>query len=684
MPKAVDFYGFFRYNFNWTTLIFSLLGVDLVFASKGLRFQLVALFLLFTVLPALLGAAASSYLNLGAYKETTIQSNLTAARLIGNEVKDVLDSSQGLVEALANAPAAKALDAAAVKDMIIAAQKANPHFELIFVMDSTGMQFARTSGALANRGDRQYFKEAIKGSTFFTDTYISAFTNAPTVTVAAPIRNNAGAVIGVFAADISLKTVWEIADRTQFGKTGYVDIVDNKGTIIAHPDKQRVLKKESLAEVPYVKEVISGSTGSLEGSSTRGDQSLIVYVPLDKYKWGVIAHEPTNEVFAAVNQAMLFTGILILFFLCAAGGAAFYIARGIALPLQALVGAADKVAHGDLSTDIQVKGVKEVNELAAKFNTMTASLRGLITKTASTSEMVASASQQLAAAAGQVGKASQEVASTIQHVAEGATTQVHLSSESISLINRMSGSIVEADAAAKAVAQASGGSQKAAEQGSGQVQNAVDMMERIRRDVEAAASIINNLGHKSRQIGQIVDVIAGIAGQTNLLALNAAIEAARAGEQGRGFAVVAEEVRKLAEQSETAAREISDIIGAIQSETGEAVSAMEKGSQEVVRGVEVVGASGTAFTVIFDAIRNMDRQAGNIVTMTERQRKDSNNVVEAVGGIADAARANAASAQQVAAASQEQNAAVEEIAASAARLAEMATELQEAVSKFKV
>lgn len=660
------------------------MGVDLVFSSKGLRFQLMVLFLLFTVLPALFGAAASSYLNQGAYKDTTVQSNLTATRLIGNEVKDVLDSSQGLVEALANSPAAKTLDAAAVKDMIVAAQKANPHFELIFVMDSTGMQFARTSGALANRGDRLYFKEAIKGNTFFTDTYISAFTNAPTVTVAAPIRNSAGAIIGVFAADISLKTVWEIADRTQFGKTGYIDIVDNKGTIIAHPDKQRVLKKESLAELAYVKEAIGGKSGFLEGSSTRGEQSLIVYSPVEKYNWGVIAHEPTNEVFAAVNKTILVTGLLILLSLCAAGAAAFYISRGIALPLQALVGAADKVARGDLSTDIKVKGVKEVNELASKFNDMTASLRSLITKTASISEMVASASQQLAAAAGQVGKASQEVATTIQYVAEGATNQVQLSSDSISLINRMSSSILEADTAAKAVAQASAGSQKAAEQGAGQVQNAVDMMERIRQDVEAAASIINNLGHKSRQIGQIVDVIAGIAGQTNLLALNAAIEAARAGEQGRGFAVVAEEVRKLAEQSETAAREISDIIGAIQSETGEAVSAMEKGSQEVVRGVEVVGASGNAFTVIFDAIRNMNQQAGSIVTMTERQRKDSSDVVGAVGGIADAARANAASAQQVAAASQEQNAAVEEIAASAARLAEMATELQEAVNKFKV
>ena len=660
------------------------MGWRYLFANKSLRFQLVVLFLLFTLVPALFGTGVSTYLNVNSYKESTVQSNLTAARLISDEIKDMLDSSQGLVEALANSPGSKVLDAAAVKEMILAAQKANPQFELFFVMDASGMQFARTSGTLANRADRAYFKEAMKGSTFISDTYISAFTNAPTVTIAAPIRNAAGGVAGVFAADISLKTIWEIADRTKFGKTGYIDIVDNKGTIIAHPDKERVLKKESLAELPYVKEVISGKTGMAEGISTRGNDSLTVYAPVGKYQWGVIAHEPMGEVFAPITKTLMITGILMLLSLCAAAAAAFYVARGIAAPLQALVAAAQHVAQGNLADNLNVQGVKEMRELGVAFNAMTASLRTLVSKTSHTSAMVAAASQQLAAAAGQVGKASEEVATTIQYVAEGTTNQVHLSGNSITLMERMSGSILGADTAAKEVAQASAGSRVAAEQGIDQVQKAVAMMANVRDGVSEAAGIINSLGDKSKQIGQIVDVITGIAGQTNLLALNAAIEAARAGEQGRGFAVVAEEVRKLAEQSETAAREISQIIGGIQAETEEAVNAMEKGSREVSRGVEVVGTSGDAFTVIYEAIHKMNEQAESIVTMTERQRKDSAEVVGAVGSIADTARTNAASAQQVAAASEEQNAAVEEIAASAAKLAEMAAELQDTVRTFKI
>ncbi|MCX7781961.1 MAG: methyl-accepting chemotaxis protein, partial [Negativicutes bacterium] len=433
-----------------------------MFSGKGLKFQLIALFLLFTIIPALLSGIVSNYLNMVYYKESTVHSNLTAARQTGNEIKRLLDSSQGLIEALAGSPAAKALDAAAVKELILSAQQANPHLELIFVMDATGMQFARTSGTLANRADRQYFKEAMKGATFFTDTYISSFTNAPTVTIAVPIKNNSGTVVGVFAADISLKAVWEIADRMHFGKTGYMDIVDNKGTVIAHPDKQRVLKKESFAELPYVKNVLNGQAGFVDAVSTRGDETLTVYAPVDKYKWGVIVHEPTAEVLAAVTQSIISLGLLILVSVLAAAAAAFYVARSIAGPLQALVGATDKVAQGDLSADIQVAGVKEVNELTAKFNAMVAVLRDLIAKTSAASSMVAAASEQLAASSGEVGKASQEVATTIQHVAEGASSQVELSGRSLSLIDHMSAGIRETDSAAQAVVEASNKSETSA------------------------------------------------------------------------------------------------------------------------------------------------------------------------------------------------------------------------------
>lgn len=655
-----------------------------MFDKKSLKYKLVVLFTIFTLLPAVLGTMVNVYLNVVGMRESTIQANLNLTSQISNEIKRHMDNAQGIVEALADAPPATTFDANAIREMIVAAQQKNPQFELIFAMDATGMQVARTSGNLANRSDRTYFQEARKGRTFYTDVYISAFTNAPCVTISTPIKNKDGAVIGVLAADVSIKALWDIVERCTIGKTGYVDIVDQKGTVLAHPNKERVFAKDDFLRYDYVKNALNGQSGFMEAVSTRGDTALTVYGPVEKYGWGVLIHEPLVEVYSSLIYSSIIAGVILLLSILAAVYAAFKVAGGIVNPLKELIEAADKVAKGDLTHNIEIKGAAEVTLLANEFNTMTTQLRDLIVQTASTAQTVSAASEQLSAAIGEVGKASEEVASTVQHVAAGTGQQVDLSMKSAEVIGGMVKFSSESTKAAEAVASTSEDTERVANEGASQSQSAVTMMNQIQSDVNNTARMIHVLGDKSRQIGQIVDTITGLAGQTNLLALNAAIEAARAGEQGRGFAVVADEVRKLAEQSENAAKEISSIIGAIQQETLEAVAAMDKGSKEVAVGVSVVEASGSAFRDIHQAIKDMNGQIKHIVQLSNQQRSGSVEVEQAVSHIADVARSNAASAEQVAAASEEQNAAVQEIAASAASLAQMANNLRNAVSKFSV
>jgi methyl-accepting chemotaxis protein len=655
-----------------------------MFKNTSLQFRLVALFILFAILPASAGGVVSLYMNITSAREDMAHDNGMLANQLGSEIKRMLDDSQGLVEALAASPTTQSMDGGSVTDMIVAAQQRNPQFELFFVMDATGMQIARTSGKLANRGDRPYFLEAVKGNTYFTDTYISAFTNAPTVTISTPIRNKSGAVIGVFAADISLKALADIVSKVKIGETGYLDIVDNKGTVIYNPVNDRVINKESFASLDYVKQVMQGKAGYMEAVSSRGDNTIASFAPIAKYGWGVVIYQPVSEAYKTLISTTMIVLVVVILAVVAAGLTAFYIARKITRPLQNLVNVSRAVAQGDLTQSVAVGGISEVRNLAVAFEQMTAALRQIIIQTRNTADSVAAAAEELAASSGEVGKASEEVAIAIQQVSEGATRQVALSGNSTVAITGMVTNTSETTAAAQAVALASSKSEQAAEWGKGQIHDAVDRIEQIRQQVDQAAAMIYALGDKSRQIGQIVDLITNIAGQTNLLALNAAIEAARAGEQGRGFAVVAEEVRKLAEQSQDAAKEIAAIIGAIQQETAVAVNAMDSGSKEVAAGVQVVQSSGTAFQQIFDAIKNMHVQVEAIVSLAERQQKASDEVDQAVHGIADAARINAASAEQVAAASEEQNAAVQEIAASAASLAKAAGDLQEAVVKFHV
>jgi len=196
--------------------------------------------------------------------------------------------------------------------------------------------------------------------------------------------------------------------------------------------------------------------------------------------------------------------------------------------------------------------------------------------------------------------------------------------------------------------------------------------------------VVAKLGERAKEIGQIVDTIAGIAGQTNLLALNAAIEAARAGEQGRGFAVVAEEVRKLAEQSQEAAGKIAELIGEIQGDTDKAVVAMNDGTREVKTGAEVVNAAGAAFREIVTLVSQVSVSVKEISAAVQEMAGGSQQIVGAVKKIDTLSKSSAAEAQSVSAAAEEQLASMEEIASSSQALAQLAQDLQAAVAKFRI
>jgi methyl-accepting chemotaxis protein len=248
----------------------------------------------------------------------------------------------------------------------------------------------------------------------------------------------------------------------------------------------------------------------------------------------------------------------------------------------------------------------------------------------------------------------------------------------------MSAGIQQIAANTNQVAAQSAQAANKAKEGDKAVVKAVTQMVQVENTVNTSAQVVAKLGERSKEIGQIVDTISGIAGQTNLLALNAAIEAARAGEQGRGFAVVAEEVRKLAEQSQEAARKIAELIGEIQGDTDKAVLAMNEGTREVKNGNEVVNAAGTAFKEIAELVTQVSGQVREISAAIQQMASGSQQIVGAVKKIDLLSKKSADEAQSVSAATEEQLASMEEIAASSQALVIMAKELTKAVGEFKV
>ena len=356
-------------------------------------------------------------------------------------------------------------------------------------------------------------------------------------------------------------------------------------------------------------------------------------------------------------------------------------------PVQGTTLCLDRMASGDYGTEIDQALISRKDEfggMGQSLSSLRSSMRELIGQMVKQSEQLAYSSVQMSASAEQSAQASNQVAASITDVAASAEEQMTVANQANVVVEQITARIQQVAVTTNEVAQQSVQAVDRANAGNKSVSQAVNQMIQVEQTVNTSALVVAELGDRSKQIGQIVDTISGIAGQTNLLALNAAIEAARAGEQGRGFAVVAEEVRKLAEQSQEAAKQIAILIGEIQGDTDKAVMAMKDGTREVKLGAEVVNAAGQAFQGIVSLVQQVSIQIKAISTSVEEMASSSQQIVGSVNRIGDLSRKTAGESQTVSAATEEQSASMEEIAASSQNLAKLAMDLQAVVSKFSI
>jgi methyl-accepting chemotaxis protein len=391
-----------------------------------------------------------------------------------------------------------------------------------------------------------------------------------------------------------------------------------------------------------------------------------------------------------------------------------------------------------MTAKVTNKMLSQLQSTINSYETARAGLTGTVNEVKTAADSVARTSNEVSAAATQSGNASSQIATTINQVASGAAEQAKASSDTSNAVqelnaiinqvgagaseisqkvevasvalNDMAGAIKSASAASAEVTSVAANAAEATDHGRNAVRETVGEMDRIKKTVEMASGKVTELGAKSDQIGAIVETIDDIAEQTNLLALNAAIEAARAGEQGKGFAVVADEVRKLAERSSRATKEIAALIAEVQTGTTQAVEAMTAGAQEVEHGSELAAQAGASLDAIGTAVtatkKAVDRITADVDSMTRasagvvaasdaiatiaaqtneaaaRMTSAARTVSGSVESIAAISEENSASAEEVSAATEEMSAQAEEVVASAGSLAQMADELDEVVARF--
>jgi methyl-accepting chemotaxis protein len=321
-------------------------------------------------------------------------------------------------------------------------------------------------------------------------------------------------------------------------------------------------------------------------------------------------------------------------------------------------------------------------EAYGAYNQTVAVLRSLIGDVSSTAGSVVAASHQMSSTSEESGKATGEIAQAVSDVAEGTERQVRMVEAARSAAGDVANAVAESAQNAQHAAQVAHETRQIAQEGVGAAHLANEAMSSVRDASEAVSQTITDLAAKSEQIGAIVQTITGIAEQTNLLALNAAIEAARAGEQGRGFAVVAEEVRKLAEESQHAAHEISGLIAAIQEETTKAVDVVQAGATRTADGVDVVEKTRAAFERIESSVDDVTARIEQIASASQQIAASASDMQENITEVATVAEASSASTEEVSAATEETSASAQQIAASAHELASNAEQLNKLVARF--
>jgi methyl-accepting chemotaxis protein len=370
-----------------------------------------------------------------------------------------------------------------------------------------------------------------------------------------------------------------------------------------------------------------------------------------------IAQNGLDEEHSAASTNQIVEIVLAMTGLVIGVATAIFVARSIARNVARMLTMIQAVSTNNLAVqDLEVVSKDELGQASIALNRMKNSLHELVQSIAATAEHVASASE--------------EISSSASQQSQGAVNQRDQAAQVATALQEMSATVLQVSEHSNKAAEAARHASETAHHGGSIVEETLTKMRVIAESVGGTARKMVELGKSSDQIGRIIGVIDDIADQTNLLALNAAIEAARAGEQGRGFAVVADEVRKLAERTTTATKEIARMIKNIQDETKSAVTAMEHGTTQVEEGVVSTVQAGDSLKEIIRMAEQVGEMISHIATAATQQSSATEEVNNNMEQIAKLVKESADGAHQSAKACQD--------------LSELALDLQKMVGNFKL
>ena len=523
--------------------------------------------------------------------------------------------------------------------------------------------------------ERDWYKNAENTSdTVISAAYLSA-SGDHVVTISKKLKDGSG-VIGI---NLTVDTINKATRGISIGKDGYAALLGKEMNYISHP----TIEPGTIAKEDFLKKLYTDDEGEFSYRYKEQDKKM-TYLTNELTGWKVLGTMYKNEVVQASSNLIKILIVIEILTIIIGVMVAIYVTRSITRPLNALKGSANIISQGNLTKTIEIQSGDEIGELGDAFQTMKKNLRQLIIEADDNTEQVAAAAEQLSAAAEQTITAAEHVGASIQEIAHDAENQTMAIDNTAHAMEEIANGVERISFNTENVNKEASDTAFHAEEGGAYVKRNVEHMETIYTHVNESDQIIQELNDHSGKITQIIAVISQIAEQTNLLALNAAIEAARAGEQGKGFAVVADEVRKLAEQSQTSAKQIKDLVQEIQRKTGHSAAKMSKAAESVGTGIQLSNDTIVKFNEILAGVKSIAPQIAEISMIAKTVSGEVSAVSSTTKELAEIAKKNAAASDAVAASTQEQIASLEEVNASAKALADGSEKLQGIIGRFTV
>ncbi|NRF96070.1 methyl-accepting chemotaxis protein [Paenibacillus frigoriresistens] len=569
-----------------------------------------------------------------------IQSASQSVDNANNQINDLISSSLSDMDYLAKTINGNMIDGetnSAIRQVLDPYKAVNPQFETVYFGTKAGLMVFSPDQKVDGYDPtkRPWFIKAMdnKGKAIIADPIVSATTGHVVVNPSKTSEDGSGVVGG----SLDLGKLAQQVNNIKVGQKGYVTIMDKNHKYITHPTiAPGTENTESF--VPKFYEKDSGTVDYvLNGVAKRA-----VFITNPLTGWKIVGSIEMTEIMTATQNILYMTMVVLAVAILIGILLVFWIVRSITSPLQQLMSITEKIAGGDLTEEVAIRSKDELGQLSASVNHMVHNLRDLIGGVISSSQNVAAASEQISA--------------TTEEIAGGSSAQAQAAQNMQGMFGELSTAIQSVAESAEGAAELASKTTSIAHDGGNIVKKSVESMNQVSLQM-------TRLEGDSSKIGEIIEVIDDIADQTNLLALNAAIEAARAGEQGRGFAVVADEVRKLAERSGEATKQITAIIKGMQENTHRSVTAVSDGVNQTQE-------TGQAFERIIEMINQTEQKVNEIAAASEEQAAQSSEVMHSIESISSA--------------SQEAAAASEETAATSQSLAQLAEKLNKSVSTFKI